>query len=684
MSPTVATGWRLRAMSSLKEQIVKNSNRIEEICKIRLWPNMGDAYRWVKALKEGKILFSGKGGYIQEIEVGLKGIDWKGKHLDHPQWPLTLNAFSYLQPLAEVYKETGDEELAYIARSLIEDWIDSHEPYSPDRPPRYGRDGDSTLGISVRLGQGNRPGWWGTMATFAKSPHYDEEFIKKMVDSTKNQLDCLCANLRLKGNWRISHLDCILYCSLLIPGFEQYQAFAVKNLNEVFNRQIQADGSHEEHTPGYHEWMWSIFARLWYLSQAYPELGLNIDTEKTARMWDYYIYSITPDGSSAGIHNSHPWSKGPGRIKVIEEREEFLKAAGLSGDEWSLEKNPSKYFPCAGHIFIRDSWEPDATFLFFDATNWGGGHCHLSKMSISLYSGSRMLLCDPGSFDYDMSNVFGPYAKSTPAHNTITIGNMNQTEANPYTYKADIFNEAAVIASSYEGSYFPGTYGWNWPDGKGPGIFGIHTRVLLWLKKKYALVFDTIRSDNGQNFAAHWQFPAGAYKLDAKNGRCWTVGGEDNVLVHCIDPQDYKFVVYEGSKDPLLGWQADKDLQYKPAPMFSIEGIIRNQERELVTMLMPFRGDTLPDIHVEKYGTSDIARGLKITMESEEDIIVYSSNLLTHVGKVGSVESDGSMVVISFKKGEITRVILVDGTFVEYNGEKIVENKKFGTYIFNF
>ncbi len=670
-------------MSGLMRQIVKNSEELERICRIRKLPDMKDySHRWVKALKQGKFLFFDKGGYVQEIEVGLKGIDWTGKHVNHQQWPLTLNGFSYLQPLAAEYEETGDEELAYIARTLIEDWIDSHEPYSPDKPPRYGVDGDSTLGISVRLGQGNRPGWWGTMPTFAKSPYYDEEFIKKMIESTRNQLDCLAANLRLNGNWRISHLDCILYCSLIIPGFEKYRDFAVRNLNEAFNRQIQADGSHEEHTPGYHEWMWSIFARLWYLSKAKPELGLSIDTEKTARMWDYYICSKTPDGSSAGIHNSKPWSKGPGRIEEIEEREAFLKAAGLTGDEWSLEKNPSRYFPCAGHVFIRDGWEPGATFLFFDATNWGGGHCHLSRMSISLYSGSRMLLVDPGSLDYEMVNPYGPYGKSTPAHNTITICNMNQTEANPYTYKADIFNEAAVVASSYEGSYFSGTYGWNWKDGKGKGVFGTHTRVLLWLKGKYSLVFDAIRSDNDQPFAAHWQFPAGAYVLDSENGRCWTTSGEDNIIVHCLDPQDYSFVVYEGERNPLLGWQADESMQYRPAPMFSIEGRIRNQEMELVTMLMPFKGDTPPPVRVEKYGTSDIAKGFRIIGESgTEDIVVYSPNLLTHVGRVGSVESDGSMVVISLKQSGITQVLLVDGTFVAYNGEKLMENRKFGTHI---
>lgn len=664
-------------MAGLLEAVVENSKRLERECGAKSRSVTEMSRRWAEALKAGVVLFYGH----QEVKVGHKDIDWTGSHVHHQEWPAQLNRFFWLEHLAAVYGETGDEELPAIARATIEDWIDQHD-YTADAPPAKG---DNTLNISIRMGQGVQPGWWGTVAGFAGSPHYDEAFLQRMLASSRGQLACLAAHLTARGNWRISHLDCLLYCGLLVPGLEEHVPFAVRHLNEAFYRQIHPDGSHEEHNPSYHGWMCRLYTRLWRLAQARPEIGLRMDTERAARMWDYAVCTSAPDGGSCGLHDGGVWRPGRGRIGDVDERDAFLREAGLSGqDVWDLEKRPSRYFSSAGQVFLRDNWSPEATLLVFDATRWGGGHCHLSRMGVSLYAHGRMLLCDPGVFSYEMSDPFAPYGKSTPAHSTISLSGLNQTEADPDTRKVHVEDDLAVVASCYAGGYFPGEYTWGWREGKGAGVYGIHERVLLWLKGRGALVLDTLHCDGkGQPYAAHWQFPVGAMHLDAGGGRAWTGGSEANVLVQCLySRDDLDFVVHEGERDPILGWLPGAKRQARPAPLFAMEGKARGPVTGLATLLLPFVGETPPTVGIERFdGSARGTLGFRFSWpDGTEDIVACTAGLHTQVDRSGPVESDGSMTVVSLANGKPVRAFLCDGMFVEYEGERLIDERVSGTY----
>ena len=56
-------------------------------------------------------------------------------------------------------------------------------------------------------------------------------------------------------------------------------------------------------------------------------------------------------------------------------------------------------FPDAGQVFMRDRWGEDGQYLTFDATRWGGAHCHLARNSIALHAFGRTLLLDSGRME---------------------------------------------------------------------------------------------------------------------------------------------------------------------------------------------------------------------------------------------------------------------------------------------
>ena len=666
----------------LAVRIAENVNRLDDDLGFRPGSDIETSRRWAELVREGEILFYGS----QVVEVGLKDIDWTGAHVKHQEWPAQLNRFFWLPHLAAVYEETGDEQLPALARATIDDWIVQHD-YGAGAPPSHG---DNTLNLSIRVGQGGRGGWWGTLPAFADSAHYDDAFIQRMIESTRGQLACVSHHLTPKGNWRISQLNCLLFCGTVVPGLQEYAPFAVRHLNEAFHRQIHEDGSHEEHNPSYHSWMCRLFTSLWHLGRKRPELGLRIDTERAARMWDYSVYSTAPDGGSCGIHDGGVWRPGPGRIATVSARRKFLEEAGLADrPEWDLERSPSRWFASAGQLYLRDGWAPDATFLAFDATRWGGGHCHLSRMSVNLYSAGRMLLCDPGVFSYEMSDPYAPYGKSTPAHNTVNMGGLSQTDANPDTSAVHILDEYAVIASTYTGGYYPGRYTWGWSEeGRGQGTFGMHSRVLLWLRGRCALVFDVLTADVGQPFAAHWQLPPGPCRVDAGARRAWTGGAESNVLVQVLSaPEDARLVVHEGEEDPLLGWLPGvKGLfQYQPAPLLAVEGQTQ-WWTELVTMLLPFSGEEPPDVQMEAHArATGGAWGCRVAWpDGREDIVALTPSLRTQIDASGPITSDGSLAVVTRDSGRVTRALLVGGLELDYEGRALIRAERPGAHAQTF
>lgn len=663
----------------IAHEVTRNADALKNDLNVRHETDPGRAEKHVEALRKGRVLFYGR----QEVETGLDNIDWSGSHINHQEWPAQLNRFFWLQHVATQYEETGDESLAELARRTIQDWINQHD-YGAESAMA---DGDNTLNLSIRLGTTCHPGWWGTVPAFADSPHYDDEFLDDMRESTRGQLEYLCPNLTPVGNWRISQLDCLLFCSLVVPGLEEFQPFAVRHLNEAFYRQIHDDGSHEEHNPSYHGWMCRLFTNMWRLGDARPELGLSIDAERVARMWDYAVCSTAPDGGSCGLHDSAPWEPGPGHVTQREKRAEFLREAGLEEDpRMDLEKSPSRWFDCAGQLYLREDWSPESTFIIFDATRWGMSHCHLSRLGVNLYAGGRMLLCDPGIFSYEMSDPYAPHGKSTRAHNTVNIARMNQSEANPDTYCLHVGENVAVAGSRYEGGYWPGTYTWHWDEGKGQGTFGAHDRVLIWLKGRCALVFDVLESDNEPApCAAHWQLPEGDVTLNAEGRRAWTTEESANLLLQCLDANDSaEMVVHEGEKDPLLGWmpRGKAPGDYAPAPLVAVEDRA-GRFWELATLLMPFRGEAPPEFEIEAYERDPQGGpwGYRFGWpDGDETILACTPRLNTQIDRIGPLTTDGAIAIVTLRDGSVKNSFLLDGMRLERNGQVLIDEDQHGVY----
>ncbi|MFP4028908.1 MAG: heparinase II/III family protein [Candidatus Brocadiia bacterium] len=594
-------------------------------------------------------------------EVGRRDIDWSAPEHNHQEWPAQLNRFFQLPAVAAAYQETQDEKYANAAFDYIGDWIESHPPADDWTIAPY----DNTLNLCIRNQQ-----WFRTLPAFLDSAVFDNEFIDRMIESGRAQLEFLCDNLSSHGNWRIAQADSLFTNGMRLKGIpeaEHWRELARRVLNDAFHRQVLPDGAHWERNPSYHNWMKTVFTKYWHLQQNIPDAGMAMEAEGVARMHDYAAGTTRPNGYRNAMHDCTGARTGRRPNRMLEERNEFREEAGLP------EGNPptSQFFPDAGQAFLRDSWERDATYLTFDATNWGGAHCHMSRNSVQLHAHGRSLIVDPGSFTYETSDPMKAYGKGTRSHSTLNLNGWNQSEDNPET-RYENAPGYDLVASEYAGGYWPGKRSWSFEPDHGQGVFARHHRSLLWIHDTCAIVLDHLMHDYGDNspdLEINWQLCEGNAVLDPEERMVRTDHDDANVLMlFPVMPEEMKMSLHIGEKDPIRGWLPG-DGKYVPAPMLSMRSPDYGRYyTDVATVLIPYEGTEAPSVKAE--GNADDGCGINhLRLEWAEgttDDLIWTARLFTAIGEWSEMKTDASLVHLRRdQNAEVTRGLIVDGTHLD-------------------
>lgn len=540
------------------------------------------------------------------FSVGTENIDWSGACRTHQEWPAQLNRFFQLPDLAWLFLDRGDERFARIALSQVLDWIAQH----PTESFRLASS-DNMLNLAIRLGSSHFPGWLGSLPFLQKSAVWDDASIERVVHSSVAQLDFLADNLTSHGNWRIAQADCLLFATLMhpeLPGAQRWLQIGVETMNEALRRQFLPDGSHWERNPSYHGWMVTVMNCYWHLGHRDPGIGLEIPTDMLVRMFRYAIAHTAPDGRENGLHDTHQQASGekdPARSSSISAAvtsrdtmiREFMDRSGVPRDEIYQK---AAFFPVAGQACVRDGWTKDSAYLVFDATTWGGGHCHLSRNGLQIDAHGQRMLRDPGILSYEASEPAMAHGKSTRAHNTVNLNGWNQHFADPArTHFASGLGRHAM-SSCYEGGYWPGDYTWHFASG--PGLASQHHRTVFWHEGRFAVVIDWLQHYSGPDTPApsiecNWQFDRSKVEIDDPAGRFTARFSESRLDAYVVQrPEGARIRLHEGEQTPLRGWLTGSG-GLVAAPQVSVEATeLTSNAAHYCTVLVPSRGDTDPGV----------------------------------------------------------------------------------------
>lgn len=603
----------------------------------------------------GTVFFYGR----TEVKVGLKDIDWSGAHIRHQEWPAQLNRFFHLGPLASAYRATRDEGFARAARAYIEDWIRG-DPYLHATTLRAG---DNTLNMSIRLGSSMHAGWAGVLPVFLDSPAFDDAFVNQILASIARQADFLSRHLSAVGNWRISQLDALVFTALRFPFLANAQRLrdaGIAGMRAALATQLLPDGVHNERTPGYADWMTSVAANYYRLPKLFSEADARVDGTRLLAALDYGAQS-----ELFGVNDATAPHADPKELRGLRRRAETIAQLRLKAPK---EPPLAQVFSKAGQVFLRSAWEPGADYIAFDASSWGGGHGHLSRLSFAFRSGGRMLIADPGILNYEMSDPLAPYGKSTPAHSTLNIGGLNQSAADAQLLRTEFTPGIALIQARYQGGYWQGEYTWSFGKGRGAGTYGSHERILLWVNGEYILVLDSMESDAGADIRNCWQLgPVERWSYDPQTLAWWSENRDTNLLLKLVAaPPNAGMQVFEGRKDPPRGWVGLHGNDAVAAPLVEFRYAGAKTPSVSVVLAAAYKGTNRPGVRAEVAPACGPIRRLEIRLpDGSTDRFAWSPGLALPIDDADPFTTDGTLVwVRNDPAGKPTKWFSLDGRYL--------------------
>jgi len=445
-----------------------------------------------------------------------------------------LNRHQHLPRLAKAYLLTGDERYASEAVAQLNSWIDQN-------PPGLGINWQSSLEIAIRA-----ISWLWTIFPLLPSQAFDEASAQRIGDSLFAQLEHVqrYTSLFSSPNTHLIGEAAALFIAGLV--FQDQKRPAVwfrqgaRLLTDAAEKQVLDDGVYGELSSCYHCYALDFYLQAIVLGGQNGFHFAEPVPHRVRGMLQFLMHLTQPDGSLPSLGDDdggcalaldkkdyRSFQDGLCLGAILYRRGDFKHQAGefceealwmLGAGGWDTHRQvashePSEtqaYFPFAGYFVRRSDWGPLASHLVFDCGGLGmltGAHAHADALSLTLFSGGRELLVDPGTFVYNCAPEWRHYFRSTPAHNTVTIDDRDQAEqGGTFHWKTRIDSRVARDFNSAGIEYVEGEH-----DGYRRLPQGvIHRRRLLFIPPESWIVVDDFRGSGEHKFDFLYHFPEDA------------------------------------------------------------------------------------------------------------------------------------------------------------------------------
>lgn len=369
--------------------------------------------------------------------------DEKASHLEN----FNLHYFEYAIALAVAYEKTGDKKYQecvirlYESWQLVSDGPNAKHPYT----------------ISLRL----------TNLLIVGSLLGDEKLIKSLYPQYRYLIKH--QEKRLLGNHYFENLKAIVLCSLVFDEPIIYRQYITELLREL-EVQVLPDGVHYELSLMYHKIVLEGIIRVTYATQ-------QVEKQESAELLPIIQRMVSAITSLEKGMGKTP-SFNDSADNVAKECNQLCTAAR---NLFKIEPKKQVVFNDSGYYKLYDA----NIAVLFDAgrigPNYMPGHAHCDCLSYELSIGGVPLFVNSGTFQYQGSKR--SYFRSTRAHNTVMIGNHEQSEC---WGEHRVARRTTEIEGDLEGQTASGSYK-NYLGEK-------HSRLITLKDNKLTVIDSTIGS----------------------------------------------------------------------------------------------------------------------------------------------------------------------------------------------
>jgi hypothetical protein len=490
-------------------------------------------------------------------------IAWNEDPVDYDQWPIAFNRHNHWVTLARAYRAAGDEKYAREFVAQLRSWIRAMPVEIGDRWVQAGWATEGRMSLSLDAGIRMGQTWVHAYYAFLDSPSVTDDDLIAMVKAFRDHAVYLMdpVHFRIFSNWGIMEANGLYHIGAYFPEFdaaETWRETAMNRLRDNFDRQVYPDGAQIELASGYHH----VSLRNFVLAyQTALRTGRKVPADYLAgleRMYHYSLYVAFPDLRMPAVNDSGPHDI---RKAMIEAHEYFpgrkdFEWAAAGGDSVAPPAPASTAFPYAGHFLLRSGWDPDDPALFFDGGPYGIGHQHEDKLNLILYAHGRILIQDPGNFQYDTSK-WRRYMLSSWSHNTVVVDGHGQHRAGAAQPREEyIVDEPLphVWITDPGFDYVSAAYDDGYGSKKDRTVS--HRRSILYIKPDIWIVTDILTPSDETEHQYEAAFIFDADSADAADLRAVSsVDGIPACEIHAIAPAGASLRIAAGETEPRLrGW----------------------------------------------------------------------------------------------------------------------------------
>lgn len=499
---------------------------------------------------------------------------------DDIEWAWGLNRHPFLGTLLEAYLETGNPRYAQTIDRFVKDWVISSLPYPAVKSSTAMWRG---LEVSFRVKR-----WAEAFYGLIDSDHLSPATRLLLLSSIPEHAHYL-RQFHAQGNWLTMELSALARAATAWPEFKpasEWLAYSKEMMTASLLEQVYPDGVQTELTAHYHRVALSNFDFFLKIFQQAEESLPDVYVQKIGDMWNYLAYSLRPSGTNPLNNDSdlRNYQEMIARVAREYDRPDWLFIA-TNGREGTAPEKASVLFPYAGQAILRNNWTEQAHWAFFDIGPWGSGHQHNDKLHLSVSAYGQDLLVDAGRFAYRgvLAEKFRPYARSSAGHNLMLIDRQGQAPGPKET--AEALGEIHFKSTDHF------DYAWG-SFNQFQALEGTaeHTRSLTYLKDKFWIVVDRLRTDRPREVQVLWHWhPDCEVELQEKN-KVSSKNQLGNLAIVPIGEQDWDLSFVKGQEEPQP--QAWYSVEYNQATpnTASIYTTQADDKEAFVWLLLPSAG----------------------------------------------------------------------------------------------
>ncbi len=366
--------------------------------------------------------------------------------------------------LGKLYRDNLDEKYTETFLKLFNAWYEQCECPGDELPTGRFVGPFASIHIGSRLANN----WFYAIHAFLHSPLLTDHFISLFYTSVWENANRLRMYPSFE-NWLIIEMNGLFFAGTLCPFLadgDEWQAYASARLTKELNESLYPEGFQYEMTTSYHSVTVSYYihaadlCRVCGIEAPFMDaLGRAFDFYPKMSRGDFRLPALN-DGENTDV--AYWCAEG---LKYFPEKE-HLRFFASAGREGTAPAEKDTILPYCGIAVLRDGWDRDDQWAFFESGPLGRAHQHEDKLMFMMSAYGRDMLDDLACSQYDKT-PYRSFEISSFAHNTGVVDGYSQNRRAVYPWRTGdpldqpanlsvrLGADADVLDGAYEEGYGP-------------------------------------------------------------------------------------------------------------------------------------------------------------------------------------------------------------------------------------